>query len=307
LVTVFVALTGAGWTYETLSRRGDGQRHPAPGRLIDVGGHRLHLNCTGAASGGPTVVFEAGLGESSTTWATVQQGLTDTSGTARVRACSYDRAGYAWSEPGPGRRDAGRLAEELHTLLDAAGERGPFVLVGHSFGGQVVRLFADRWPTETAGLVLVDVTDERATGALRASVPIIRVQMAGFRFAARIGMVRLFPGSAASTDAPPPVREHAAVVYRSTSMATSAAEATASVHSARLVQSTVRPEAWGTWPVVVISAAGQPRDVLEHHAGLAALSSRGEHLTAETTNHYVHYGQPQLVLDSVRKVLDAGS
>lgn len=168
LVAVSVVLTGAGWTYETLARRGDGQRHPAPGRLIDVGGHRLHLNCTGAAGGGPTVVFESGLDESSTTWATVQQGLTDTSATGRVRACGYDRAGYAWSEPGPGRRDAGRLAEELRTLLGAAGERGPFVLVGHSFGGQVVRLFADRWPAETAGLVLVDVTDERATGALRA-------------------------------------------------------------------------------------------------------------------------------------------
>jgi pimeloyl-ACP methyl ester carboxylesterase len=304
LVTVFVVLTGAGWTYETLSRRGDDQRHPAPGRLIDIGGHRLHLNCTGAAGGGPTVVFEAGLGESSTTWATVQQGLTDTT---RVRACSYDRAGYAWSEPGPGRRDAGRLAEELHTLLGTAGERGPFVLVGHSFGGQVVRLFADRWPADTAGLVLVDVTDERATGALQASVPIIRVQMAGFQFAARIGVVRLFPGSAASTDAPAAVREHAAVVYRSASMAATAAEAAASVDSARLVQPTVRPQAWGTRPVVVISAGGQPRDVLDHHAGLAALSSRGEHLTAETTNHYVHYGQPQLVLDSVRKALDAVS
>ncbi|MER7471527.1 alpha/beta hydrolase [Micromonospora sp. NPDC000018] len=304
-MTVSVISTGAGWTYETLARRGDGQRHPAPGRLIDIGGHRLHLNCTGAASGGPTVVFEAGLGESSTTWATVQQGLTDTSGTARVRACSYDRAGYAWSEPGPGRRDAGRLAEELHTLLDAAGERGPFILVGHSYGGQVVRLFADRWPTETAGLVLVDVTDERATGALRASAPVIRVQMAGFQFAARIGVVRLFPGTAASADAPPAVREHAAVVYRSNSMAASAAEAAASVDSARLVQSTVRPKAWGTWPVIVISAAGQPREALEHHAGLAALSGRGEHLIAGTTNHYVHYGQPQLVLDSVRRALDA--
>jgi pimeloyl-ACP methyl ester carboxylesterase len=304
LVAVFVAVSGAGWTYETLSRRDDGRRHPASGRSIDVGGHRLHLHCTGAAVGAPTVVFEAGFGESSTTWATLQQRLTD--GTAGVRACSYDRAGYAWSGPGPGRRDAGRLAEELHTLLERAGEQGPFVLVGHSFGGFVVRLFADRWPGETAGMVLVDVTDERGIGELEASAPVVRTQMTAFRFAARTGLVRLFPGLAVTADAPPAVREHAAVVYRSTSMAAAADEAAAFVASARLVQSTVRPGAWGAWPVVVISAAGQSRGTLDQHAQLAALSSRGHHVVATTDDHYVYYGQPELVLDAVRRTVDAG-
>ncbi|SCL21564.1 Pimeloyl-ACP methyl ester carboxylesterase [Micromonospora pallida] len=301
---MFAVVSGAGWSYETLSRRDDDRRHPAPGRSIDVGGHRLHLHCTGAAGGAPTVVFEAGLGESSTTWATLHQRLT--AGTARVRACSYDRAGYAWSDPGPGRRDAGRLAEELHTLLDRAGERGPFVLVGHSFGGFVVRLFADRWPGETAGMVLVDVTDERGIGELEASAPIVRTQMTAFRFAARTGLVRLFPGLAVPADAPPAVRAHAAVVYRSTSMAAAADEAAASADSARLVQSTVRPGAWRTWPVVVISAAGQPREALDQHARLAALSSRGQHVVAAIDDHYVHYGQPELVLDAVRRTVDAG-
>ncbi|WP_158073956.1 alpha/beta fold hydrolase [Micromonospora sp. CB01531] len=302
LLVVFAVVSGSGWTYETLARRSDGQRHPAPGRLIDIGGHRLDLNCTGSTGSAPTVVFEAGLGESSTTWATVQQMLTDPSATVPVRACSYDRGGYAWSDPGPGRRDAGRLAEELHTLLTNAGEHGPYVLVAHSVGGFVVRLFADRWPGETAGLVLVDVTDERETGTLKASAPIVRAQMAAFRFAARIGVVRLAPGIAASTGAPRAAREHAAVVYRSTSMAAAASEAEASVDSARLVQSTVRPGAWQDRPVVVISAAGQPRQVLEHHAQLAALSSRGQHIIADTTDHYVHYGQPQLVAGAVRRV-----
>ncbi|MEO3776559.1 alpha/beta hydrolase [Micromonospora sp. B11E3] len=302
LVAAFAVLSGTGWTYETLSRRDDGRQHPAPGRLVDVGGHRLHLNCTGAAGDAPTVVFEAGLGESSTTWATVQGKLADTAG---VRACSYDRAGYAWSESGPGRRDAGRLAEELHTLLDRAGERGPFILVGHSVGGFVVRLFADRWPAETAGMVLVDVTDERAVGALKASSPVIRTQMTAFRFAARIGAVRLFPGLAVPAAAPSPVREHAAVVYRSTSMAAAADEAEASVDSARLVRSTVRPQAWRAWPVVVISAAGQPREALDHDARLAALSSAGQHVVAATEDHYVHYGQPELVVDAVRRTVEA--
>ncbi|MFG3421846.1 alpha/beta fold hydrolase [Micromonospora sp. NPDC048063] len=300
---MFAVVSGSGWVYETLSRRADGQRYPEPGRSIDIGGHRLHLNCSGLADSAPTVVFEAGLGESSTTWATVQQMLTDPSATVRVRACSYDRGGYAWSDPGPGRRDAGRLAEELHTLLDKAGEHGPYVLVGHSVGGFVVRLFADRWPDETAGLVLVDVTDERQTGTLQASGPVVRAQMAAFQFAARIGAVRLAPGIAASTGAPREVRENAAVVYRSASMAAAASEAEASVDSARLVQSTVRPGAWQDRPVVVISAAGQSREVLEHHAQLAALSSRGRHVIADTTDHYVHYGQPQLVVDAVRRVV----
>ena len=101
---------------------------PAPGRLVDIGGMRLHLSCAG--EGGPTVVLEAALGASSISWSLVQPGL------ARLtRVCSYDRAGFGWSDRGPMPRTARRIASELHTLLERARVPAPYLLVGHSFGG----------------------------------------------------------------------------------------------------------------------------------------------------------------------------
>src|SRR5215470_9838939 len=106
---------------------------PVPtGRLIDVGGHRLHVNCTGA--GRPTVVVENGLGDFSFDWALVQRRVEQF-----TRICTYDRAGYAWSEPGPKPRTFVQINLELRDALTTLGEAGPFVLVGHSFGGPVVR------------------------------------------------------------------------------------------------------------------------------------------------------------------------
>lgn len=122
---------------------------PPPGRLIDAGGFRLHLNAAGA--GRPTVVFDAALGGSSISWTLVQPGVS-----AFTRTVAYDRAGFGWSEAGPLPRTAGRAAGELHRALEAASERPPFLLVGHSYGGLVARVFAARFPADVAGLILVD-------------------------------------------------------------------------------------------------------------------------------------------------------
>jgi len=124
-----------------------------PGRLVDLGGHRLHINCTGR--GQPTVVVETGLGDFSFDWILVQQRVSP-----QLRICTYDRGGYAWSDPGPEPRTFDQLNLELHDALARAGERGPFVLVGHSFGGGPVRTFAERYRDEVAGLVLVDTVAE---------------------------------------------------------------------------------------------------------------------------------------------------
>ncbi|WP_214415416.1 alpha/beta fold hydrolase [Sphaerisporangium fuscum] len=292
-----------GWAYETLARRGDPARYPAPGRLVDVGGHRLRLDCTGPRGSGPTVVFEAGLGESGLTWARVQQEVSGPSSGGGLRACSYDRAGYAWSEPGPGPRDAGRLAGELHALLGASGERGPYVLVAHSYGGNVTRVFADRWPALTAGLVLVDVTDEQGVGELRMAERLLGVQTAVYGVAARVGVVRLFGSRLVPGGTPEVARRQAAVVYGAGTIATSGAEGATSVDSARQVQATVRPGAWGARPVVVIASSGQPEEAYDHYAALARLSSRGRFVRAATADHYVHYAQPDLVADAVRDVV----
>jgi pimeloyl-ACP methyl ester carboxylesterase len=124
-----------------------------PGRIVDIGGQRLHVNCTG--SGSPTVVLESGTGDFSVIWALVEPGV------ARfARVCSYDRGGYAWSEPGTRPRTFAQLALELHTALSALRVAPPYILVGQSYGGLVVRGFAREYQSEVAGLVLVDAVHE---------------------------------------------------------------------------------------------------------------------------------------------------
>jgi pimeloyl-ACP methyl ester carboxylesterase len=125
---------------------------PPPGKLIDLGGWRLHLNCTGESrASNPTVILEAGAGDFSVDWSLVQPGV---AGVARV--CSYDRAGAGWSDLGPRPRTFRQQVWELHTLLTKAGERPPYVLVGHSRGGWLVRIYQSTYPAEVAGMVLVE-------------------------------------------------------------------------------------------------------------------------------------------------------
>ena len=127
---------------------------PGPaGRLVDAGGHKLHLNCSG--QGRPTVVVETGLGDFSFDWILVQRQVA-----SFARICTYNRGGYAWSEPGPLPRTFDQLNFELRKALTASGERGPFVLVGHSFGGGIVRQHALTHPADVAGLVFVDIVGE---------------------------------------------------------------------------------------------------------------------------------------------------
>jgi len=122
---------------------------PPPGQLVDIGTHRLHLRCEG--SGTPPVVFDAALGASSLSWSLVSPGVA-----ATTRSCTYDRAGFGWSDAGPLPRNAGRVAEELYELLRRAAVPMPCVLVGHSFGGLVMRLLAARHPDAAAALVLLE-------------------------------------------------------------------------------------------------------------------------------------------------------
>jgi pimeloyl-ACP methyl ester carboxylesterase len=149
-VLLLARLAGAG------DAAGEPLAPPPPGKLVDIGGYRLHVHCTG--KGSPTVVLEAGAGDFSVDWGLVQPEV------ARfARVCSYDRAASAWSDPGPSPRTMKQEVYELHTVLRKAGIRGPYVLVGHSYGGLLTRLYAGQYPREMAGMVLVDSTDPDTT------------------------------------------------------------------------------------------------------------------------------------------------
>src|SRR5215204_2867978 len=196
LIVVLLALAVLGAIYQAIATELAERAYPAPGEMVEVGGYRLHINCTG--QGSPTVILDGGLGEFSAQWVRVQQ---EVSGTTRV--CAYDRAGMGWSEMGPDPRDAKQITSELHTLLSKAGIDGPYVLVGHSLGGLSMQTYANRYPDEVAGVVLVDSSTEPDPFSQRPeardsdepqkqrSAEVPQLERFGISLPARLGIVRL--------------------------------------------------------------------------------------------------------------------
>ncbi len=148
-----ILLAGVGAAYEKIGASRDARRFPQRGRLVQAGSVKLNLDCGGRGS--PTVILETDTGIPALGWIKVQPEV------ARfTRVCSYDRAGYGWSEPGPEPRTSVQIAHELKALLDSASEKGPYVLVGHLAGGFDFRVFTGLYPTDVVGMVLVDANHE---------------------------------------------------------------------------------------------------------------------------------------------------
>ena len=292
LCGLIVAAAGAGATYEWLATRRDLAGHPPPGRLVDVGGHRLHVWCAG--SGSPAVVLEAGLTGSTAGWGSVQPEL------ARfTRVCSYDRAGLGYSDPGPSPRTAGRIASELARLLDRAGIGGPLVLAGASIGGLYVRVFASEHPERVAGLVLVDASHERQemeVPALARVVPLL----------APLGVFRFLGVSFAHDpeSLAPAVQALArATRFRPAGYLAAASEITHVRQSAAEAGASPRKLAI---PVMVVTA-GRGTDAAwrDLQRDLAGLSERGCQLIAEESGHVVTADQPQVVVEAIRTAVMA--
>ena len=182
-------LAAVGGCYELVAEATDDDP-AAPGQLVEVGDHRMHLRCTG--SGSPTVVLEPGASMTSSTLGWVAPAVSQD-----TRVCVYDRAGRGWSEPADGPQDGRRIATDLHTLLRRADVPGPYVLAGHSFGGLYVATFAARYPDEVAGMVLVDSTAPSAEPGVVSSRPEHSYDATGrvsalASITARMGLVRLY-------------------------------------------------------------------------------------------------------------------
>ena len=175
-IVLFVTLAGA--TYQGAATAIERRQFPHPGRMIDIGDRQLHIYCTG--DGSPTVVLEAPAAGMSSAWGWVQPAVAQT-----TRVCSYDRAGLGWSEAGDRPYDPSAVPDQLHTLLSRAGERGPYVLVGHGLGAVFAKLFAGRFPADVRSLILIDPA---ATGS--ASAATMRLVSAS-PWLARAGVLRV--------------------------------------------------------------------------------------------------------------------
>lgn len=150
-IVPLVLLVVTGLLLQSIATARDQRRFPPPGQLVDVGGFNLHLHVAGEANDGPTVVLLGCGGCTSSNWGWIHPAVAEF-----AQVVAVDRAGFGWSQQRPTDGDASDDAQELHTALHSAGIPGPYVLVGHSYGGPVARIFADRFPDEVAGLTLVD-------------------------------------------------------------------------------------------------------------------------------------------------------
>jgi len=304
-VTAAAAAVLASAAYQEAAAARDRRRFPAPGRMVDIGGRRLHLLDAGAAS--PAVVVVPALGDSALLWASIQRDLA-----ADMRVCVYDRAGLGWSDPPPrGSRTINDAARELHALLDSAGIEPPYVLVGHSAGGVIARRFATSHPGTVAGLVLVDSSHEDQAGrhgvhgwpysrsvylrrALRRQLRILGAR----RLAAALGLLRELDADIAR-EVP---AEHAAA-YRASMLSTRQKRIVVreTLMMARLSE---QPPSLGAIPLTVITAGGQRlAGWREMQDELAALSTSSTHITAEGSGHYVHLDDPELVLHAIRDLV----
>jgi pimeloyl-ACP methyl ester carboxylesterase len=188
---VFVALIGA--TYQGVTTALERRQFPRPGRMVDIGDYQLHIVCAGAGS--PVVVLEAPAAGLSAAWGRVQPALA-----TRTRVCSYDRAGLGWSETQEDDFDPGRATEDLHRLLEGAGEAAPYVLVGQGLGSSLAQVFAGRFPQAVRGLVLVDAPSATGRGpsALLVEYPALTPWLA------RVGILRAMRVAPNLTEGLPP-------------------------------------------------------------------------------------------------------
>lgn len=319
LALVLVIAIPAGIVYEQIGRRRDARLVPQVGNSVDIGGRNLNLYCSG--EGSPTVIFESGAGASGYTWLNIQSQV------AKItRACWYDRAGHGWSDPGPQPRTSTAIAADLHALLTAAHVQPPYLLVGASFGGFPVRVFAGKYPNEVAGVVLVDATHEDQHEPASMKAPVNRlpasvhtVLCALVPAAYNVGMIRLI--MKLSGPAPPPAgmsSEQANTLQ----LLSQQPKTVAANEGCHWDESAAQARAAGTLggrPLIVLTAGREfippdPQGAKEANAfhetwvkqlqpALAKLSTRSRQVVVEKSGHGIQFEAPDAVVNAIGDVI----
>jgi pimeloyl-ACP methyl ester carboxylesterase len=304
ILLILAALYGVGMVYEARAESIDRERYSPLGRMVNVNDRSMHIYCAGErAPGQPVVILEAGLGDHLYSWYFLQK---EVSGFTRV--CAYDRAGMGWSEPSRAPRTAGQIANELNTLLANAQEPGPYVLVGHSYGGLIARMFAARYPDSVVGMILVDSTnaDDLVTYPTWA-LKIFPIQEIGVpAFLQNAGLLRL------AGIKPTDISEYMGLLPTDTipaafALALQAHSVWVTYREMMLMPESAREAVQagnlGGLPVIaLITPAEEDGSFPElYRERFLALSSNSR-VDVIDCGHYVHWEQPELVLEAIREL-----
>jgi len=317
-VSLLLLVMLVGVVYESMGRSRAATEFPPQGKMVDIGGRRIQLDCRG--TGSPTVIFESGLDiNGSLSWSAVHDEIAKT-----TRACAYSRAGIMWSDPKDGPQNAKTVAEDLHATLVKTGEKPPFVLVGHSLGGPYIMTYTKYFGPDVAGLVFVDASHPDQIRRFKAvtsytSSSMIRLIKAGVAFA-WAGAVRVAPLATKGVPHQPPQAVQAMAAYAPTSLGPMLKEIE-SVDQTLAEAGTFRQ--LGNRPVYVLtSMMPLPKEALaslkltpeqgvrykevwkDMHDEEASWSSTSQHQLVPDAGHYIQFDRPDIVIDAVRSVVN---
>lgn len=306
IIAGVLVLATVGAIYQALSTRSDLRNYPALGQLVDVGGYKLHIYCVGKnVEGSPTVILEQGLGGTSAAWARVQSEVAQS-----TRACAYDRAGMGWSDSGSEPRDGQHITTELHTLLDNADILGPYLLVGWSFGGLYIRIYAGKYPTEVSGIVLLDSSHPDQWTSTAVGKSQFESNASIYKIApglARIGVMRLMGVFQPDPGLPSPQNEALKAFFAATKdWEAQSAEFLASPATNNQAQNLT---SLGDMPLFVLTATkhGTPPEQEQLWQSwqneLALLSTNSVHQIVPSATHASFWLDPETAKISVEKIL----
>jgi len=305
LIAFLLLLAVAGFFYENISEARDRRFNPLEGRLLDVGGRTMHIDCTG--EGSPTVILDSGLGDSYLSWRKVQPEIAKF-----TRVCSYDRAGLGYSEPSSQPRTSKVIAEELHALLQAASVPPPYVIVGHSMGGYDVRVYTSRYRNEIVGMVLVDASHpdqenrfpaelKNMEGSWHREAQFIASTMP-FGIPRLLGLCDNDAVTRAADCNWHSAREQLAEMSAFPESAAETAQ-TGSLSDLPLAVLSHDPDKpSGDLPPDLAKPTNEAWEKMQEE--LAHLSPRGTQTVAKNSAHYIQIDRPDVVIDAVRNIVE---
>ena len=304
MILICLLVGSGGVAFNALSIRHYRRIAGVPGKLYNVDGYSMHMYCTG--EGSPAIVLSSGLGDDFTAWAKVQPVLA-----RQTRVCSYDRAGFGWSESRPGIQDADAISSQLHRLIQAADVPRPFVLVGHSISGIYLRSYAAHYPADLAGLVFVDgatpLQDDRIPKALVKIQEDQRNQLPWQKLLMTLGWYRLHGDC---TSVPPGFEAYSAWIKADSCIPSQVNAMENELDAERASgEETIHAGPFGNLPILILSrdpnvlAPNWPASVSKANSvawsqmqeEAMGLSTQSKRIIAKGSDHYIQNDRPDLV------------